>query len=144
MQLHIRVLFAALVAATPSVAQYAGTAQFSQPPSSPCSTCLSTASNTIYLDASGGNVWHPLPSGQRAFTSASDLASFLQGNLNATPIYDSNGNVIGASGGLVQIGKTYYLDGNNAVQSITEPISAFIGGIPAQFTVAGVPVPRHS
>jgi hypothetical protein len=57
-------------------------------------------------------------------------------------VYDSNGNVVGASGKLLKIGNTYYVDpSNNTIKPITEPISAFIGGIPRQFTVAGVTYP---
>ncbi len=137
MHRNVCFLAAVLAAAAPSFGQEAGQAQFGQPPSPPCSACLSAPPNTIYLDASGGKLMHPLPSSQRDFASASEFATFLQQNLNATPIYDSNGNVVGASGGLLQIGRTYYVDANNNVQPITEPISAFIGGIPAQFTVAG-------
>src|SRR5258708_24188159 len=96
------VLAAVLAIAAPSFGQEAGTAQFAQPPTSPCSTCLSVPPNTIYLDASGGNLMHPLPSSQRAFANASEFATFLQNNLNATPVYDSSGNVVGASVGLLQ------------------------------------------
>jgi hypothetical protein len=138
MQRNVCILAAVLAAAAPSFGQNAGQAQFGNPPSPPCSNCLSAPSNTIYLDASGGKLMHPLPSSQRSFASASEFATFLQQNLNATPIYDSNGNVVGASGGLLQIGRTYYVDANNVVRPITDPISAFIGGIPAQFAVAGV------
>lgn len=138
MHRNVCILAAVLAAAAPSFGQEAGQAQFGNPPSPPCSNCLSAPSNTIYLDASGGKLMHPLPSSQRNFASASEFATFLQQNLNATPIYDSNGNIVGASGGLLQIGSTYYVDANNTVRPITDPISAFIGGIPAQFTVAGV------
>src|ERR1700674_5564224 len=100
-RLACTLLAAVFAAAAPSFAQYAGSAQFTQPPSSPCSTCLSGPPHTIYLNASGGNVMHPLPSSQRAFASASEFANFLQQNLNATPIYDNGGNVVGASGGLL-------------------------------------------
>src|SRR6266446_7088872 len=130
MHRNVCILAAVLGAAAPSFGQQAGQAQFGNAPSPPCSNCLSAPPNTIYLDASGGKLMHPLPSSQRDFASASEFATFLQQNLNATPIYDSNGNVVGASGALLQIGRTYYVDANNNVQPITEPISAFIGGIP--------------
>jgi len=133
------VLAASLTATAPSFGQTtAGTAQFTQPTSTPCTGCLSAPPDTIFLDASGGNVVHPLPSSQRNFASASEFATFLQQNLNATPIFDGAGNVIAATVNLVRIGDTYYVDSNNTVQIITDPIGAFIGGIPAQFTVAGV------
>ncbi len=83
------VLAAVLAIAAPSFGQEAGTAQFAQPPTSPCSTCLSAPPNTIFLDASGGKLMHPLPSSQRAFANASEFATFIQNNLNATPVYDS-------------------------------------------------------
>ena len=127
-----------LGAAAPSFAQEAGTAQFAQPTSSSCPNCLSMPSPTIVLDASAGNIMQPLPDGQRSFASSADLATFLQQNLNAIPVYDGAGNVIGAYGNVLKIGTTYYLDANNNVQPATEPISAFIGGLGAQFTVAGV------
>jgi hypothetical protein len=95
-------------------------------------------SSTIFLNASGGNIRQPLPSSQRNFASAGDFASFLLQNLNATPIYDGAGNVVGATVSLLQSGETYYVDANNALQTITDPISAFIGGVQGQFTVAAV------
>jgi len=95
-------------------------------------------SPTIVLDASAGNIMQPLPDGQRSFASSADLATFLQENLNAIPVYDGAGNVIGTYANVLKIGTTYYLDANNNVQPATEPISAFIGGLGAQFTVAGV------
>jgi len=98
---------------------------------------ISSPDNFISLDASGGKLMQPLPSSQRNFATVADFVAFLQQNLNATPIYDDSGNVVGASGGLMQIGRTYYVDANYQVQPITDPISAFIGGIGAQFTVAG-------
>jgi len=54
------ILAAVLAAAAPSFGQDAGQAQFGQPPSPPCSACLSAPPNTIYLDASGGKLMHPL------------------------------------------------------------------------------------
>jgi hypothetical protein len=133
-------VLAALVAATaPSFAQTAaGTATFGQPSTTSCPNCLSAPSNTIVLDASAGKLMQPLPSGQRNFASASEFATFLQTSLSAIPVYDGAGNVIGASGNILRIGRTYYLDSTNTIRPITEPISAFIGGIPATFTVAGV------
>jgi len=127
-------------AATSSFAQtVAGEAQFTQTPPPSCTNCLAAPSGTIFLNASAGNVVHPLPSSQRNFASPADFAAFLQQNLNGTPIYDSAGNVVGVTTKLFQIGKTYYADpSTNTVKPITDPIAAFIGGIPAQFTVAGV------
>src|SRR6266849_5384850 len=110
------VLFAALSIAAPSFGQEAGVAQFGSSPPPSCQNCLSAPPDTIYLDATGGKVMHPLPNGQRNFASASEFATFLQQNLNATPLYDSAGNVVGASGKLLQFGNTYYVDANNAVQ----------------------------
>ena len=134
------VFAAGLAAAAPSFGQTtAGTAQFAQPPAPTCTGCLAAPSGTILLDASGGNVMHPLPSSQRNFASPADFAFFLQQNLNGTPTYDSAGNVVGVSTRLLQIGNTYYIDtSTNTIKPITDPIGAFIGGIPAQFTVAGV------
>src|SRR6266568_3460566 len=141
MRRYLCSVFAAGLAATaPSFGQTtAGTAQFTQPPAPSCTGCLAAPSGTILLDASGGNVMHPLPSSQRDFASPAEFATFLQQNLNATPMYDSAGNVVGVIVSLLRIGDTYYPDtSTNTIKLITDPIGAFIGGIPAQFTVAGV------
>lgn len=135
------VLAAALAAATPSFAQTAGISQLGPPPAPSCSNCLAAPAHTVFLDASGGKVMFPLPSGQRNFASVSEFATFIQQNLYGVPLWDGAGNVVGVSGNLLQIGRTYYLDANNAIQPITDPIGAFIGGIPGQFTVAGVTFP---
>jgi len=136
----LAVLTAMLAAAAPSFAQPAGAvSQFVTPSTPLCSTCLAGAPNDIFLDATGGKVMFPLPSSPRSFATVADFATFLQQNLNATPLYDSgSGKIIGVSGGLLQAGHSYYLDVNNAVQPITDPISAFIGGLWGRFTVAGL------
>jgi hypothetical protein len=132
------VLTAILAAATPSFAQPAGTAAFEQPPPPPpCSGCLYAPPDTIYLNASGGRVAFPVPSSQRIFASQAEFATFIQQNLNATPIYHTNGMIIGMTGGVHQIGETYYVDSTNNVRPITDPIGGFLGGLPAMFTVAG-------
>src|SRR6266851_1750993 len=108
-----RFLAAGLAATAPSFAQTpAGVAAFEQP-APPCPTCLSVPADVIYLNASGGRVAFPLPSSQRNFASQAEFATFLQQNLNAKPIYHTNGMIIGVSGGIYQIGQTYYVDALN-------------------------------
>ena len=93
--------------------------------------------STAVIDASGGNVMFPLPTSPMSFASDADLGAYLQQQLSAVIIYDANGSVVGAEGKLIQIGHTFYLDGQNAVQRITDPVAAMVGGISGQFVVAG-------
>ena len=104
-----------------------------------CPTCLTTVPPyTSVLNATNGAVFFPLPSSQRNFSSAADLANFLTQNFNAHLIYDSTGTqLVGARGRIVKYGRSYYLNSNNVVQEITHPINAFVGGISGQFTMAG-------
>src|SRR5216684_1602309 len=134
------VLAASLAATAPSFGQTAsGTAQLTQSPPPACTNCLAISSDTIYLDASGGKLMFPLPSSQRNFASMADFVTFINQDLHATPLYDSAGNVNGLTGGLVEIGQTYYFDpSTNIFKPITDPIGAYIGGLAGQFTVAGV------
>ena len=90
------------------------------------------------LNATNGAVLFPLPSSQRNFASTADLANFLTQNFNAHLLYDSTGTqLVGARGRIVKYGRSYYLDQYNAVQEITHPINAYIGGVSGQFTIAG-------
>jgi hypothetical protein len=116
----------------------AGTASFGPVQTTPCSNCLSTLPPyATILDASAGKNVFPLPGSTRNFASATDFANFMHGSLNAQVTFDGSGNITVALS-LLQVGKTYYLDSNNNIRPITDPVSAFVGGLPGQFTIAGV------
>lgn len=141
---------ACLTTAGSAFAQDAGVSAFSTPRTP--GNAASVPTYTIVLDASAGMTAFPMPGNPRSFASHDELARFLATDLNAQPIYDAAGRVIGAEGYLVEIGDSYYLDAANNVQPITNPISAYIGGLAAKFSVAGVeytvpsqaaPVPSH-
>jgi len=114
----------------------AGVASLSVVPNDPpCQNCLSIPSGTAVLDASQGNLAFAAPTSVRAFANASGFSQFVQQNLGGTVLYDGNGNPVGVYGKLVEYDQAYYLDWFNNPQPITDPISAYIGGLQGKFTI---------
>ena len=129
---------AILLAAGQALAQTAsGTATFYQPGAS-CPSCLSAPTGAIVLDASGGKNVFPAPTSVRSFASGADVFRFLNQSLGAKLISDANGNPVGASGTVYQIGRAYVLNSNNNLVEVTDPIGTYLGGINEQVIIAGV------
>jgi hypothetical protein len=77
----------------------------------------------------------PMAGYRRSFASAQDFAQFAESNLLATPVYDSNGNIVGVEGQVTSLGYPYYIDGSGNRVYVTDPIMAYVGGTTGTFVI---------
>jgi hypothetical protein len=77
----------------------------------------------------------PMAGYRRSFASAQDFAQFAMTNLAATPVLDTNGNVVGVQGEVASIGYPYYVDGSGNKIYVTDPILSYVGGTTGTFVI---------
>lgn len=65
---------------------------------------------------------------RRAFSSNVEFAQFCMTNLNATPVYDSAGTLIGVKGTLVSNNYASYYSASGQLVRVDDPVVSFLGG----------------
>jgi len=91
------------------------------------STIFSTPESSIF----------PMPRQMRSFESKEELVKFVADTFGAHEfVYDEDGNIEGARGSYVSIGRSYFEDADLGLRfQVTEPVLAFTGGAAGQVKV---------
>lgn len=81
----------------------------------------------VVFDGSNGNTMFPVPATMREFDDLQDYVSFVQAHLNAEPLTDENGELIGVWGTSYMLGDLVFAKDGVTIP-VTEPVATYLGG----------------
>jgi hypothetical protein len=91
----------------------------------------------VLIDATEGKTMFPLEENARAFADQKEFLAFVEQSLNARPVYDELGELVGVEGESLELGKPATSDGfRQQVELVADPIAAFLGGKANAFKIA--------
>lgn len=82
----------------------------------------------VVFDGSNGNTMFPVPATMREFDDLQDYVSFVQAHLNAEPLTDENGELIGVWGTSYMLGDLVFAKDGVTIP-VTEPVATYLGGV---------------
>jgi hypothetical protein len=110
-----------------------------EPAGTPTAFIFGSHPGELTVDASKGRVVFPAPAAPLSFKSWTTFAAFAMKHLNAKPIKNKLGGLVGVEGRLTFVGTPYIVSPKGSFIPVVDPIESYFEGLVGSFYVGGLP-----